>query len=157
MLKGTTFSGQQVFAQLTGMINRSTFSSLVAEHGADYYSKRCKSWEHLICMLCCIINNCASLREITHGIAAYGDKLNHLRVNYTRPRSTLGDENVTRSEKFFGALYNKNNSCFSEGLSIYEDEKKRVFQFLTNILDMTAEEIELLYKLRWQIGDKNNR
>jgi hypothetical protein len=57
-------------------------------------------------MLYCIMNNCTSLREVTHGIAAYGDKLNHLGLNYT-PRSTLSDANVNRSEAFFGLLYQK--------------------------------------------------
>ncbi len=58
-------------------------------------------------MLYCIMNNCTSLREVTQGIAAYGDKLNHLGVTYTPPRSTLSDANCTRSEKFFGELYAK--------------------------------------------------
>ena len=35
MLKGTTFSAQPVFAQLTGMISRSSFAALVKEQGAD--------------------------------------------------------------------------------------------------------------------------
>lgn len=130
MLKGTTFSGQPVFAQLVGMINRSTFSSLVKEHKADHYSKRCKSWEHLICMLYCVMNNCTSLREVTHGIAAYGDKLNHLGVNYTPPRSTLSDSNTTRDEMFFGALYTKLYQRYRELLSDSHPNKellKRVF------------------------------
>lgn len=33
----------------------------------------------------------------------------------------------------------------------YDAEKKRLLQFLTNIFDMTTEEIGLLYKMRWQI------
>ena len=130
MLKGTTFSGQPVFAQLIGMINRSTFASLVKEHNADHYSKRCKSWEHLMCMLYCVMNNCTSLREVTHGIAAYGDKLNHLGITYTPPRSTLSDSNTTRDEMFFGALYNKLYQRYRELLSDSHPNKellKRVF------------------------------
>jgi hypothetical protein len=117
MLKGTTFSGQPVFAQLTGMINRSTFASLVEEHDADRYCKRCKSWEHMACMLYCIMNNCTSLREVTHGIAAYGDKLNHLGLTYTPPRSTLSDANATRNEAFFAAVYQKLYKRYKELLS----------------------------------------
>jgi Domain of unknown function (DUF4372) len=79
--KGTTFSGQPVFAQLTRLIDRSTFAILVKEHGADHYCKRCNSWEHLISMLYGIMNNFTSLREITHGITTYGDKLNHLGIS----------------------------------------------------------------------------
>ncbi|MDB5153393.1 MAG: Transposase domain protein [Mucilaginibacter sp.] len=85
MLKVTTFSGQPIFAQLAGMINRSTFASLVKENDADRYCKRFKSWEHLVCMLYCIMNNCTSLCEVTHGLAADGDKLNHLGLLIRRP------------------------------------------------------------------------
>lgn len=123
MLKGTTFSGQPVFSQLTGMISRSSFATLVKKHNSDHYSKWCKSWEHLMCMLYCIMNNCTSLREVTHGIAAYGDKLNHLGIDYTPPRSTLSDANITRSEKFFGAVYDKlyqrYKELFSDGIKVH--------------------------------------
>jgi len=130
MLKGTTFSGQPVFAQLTGMINRSTFATLVKKHNADHYCKRCRSWDHLMCMLYCIMNNCTSLREVTHGMAAYGDKLNHSGINYTPPRSTLSDANASRSEVFFGAVYNKPYPRYKELLSDSQPDKellKRVF------------------------------
>ena len=58
-------------------------------------------------MLYSIMNNCTSLREVTQGIAAYGDKLNHLGLNYTPPRSTFSEANARRSEAFFGAVYGK--------------------------------------------------
>jgi len=47
------------------------------------------------------MNNCTSLREVIQGIAAYSDKLNHLGINYTPPRSTLSDANYRRDESFF--------------------------------------------------------
>ncbi|MEJ7679908.1 MAG: DUF4372 domain-containing protein [Segetibacter sp.] len=107
MIQSTSFSGQPVFAQLAGLINKASFNHLVKEHDADRYCKRCKSWEHFICMLYCIMNNCTSLREVTHGIAAYGDKLNHVGLTYTPPRSTLSDANQRRDESFFAAVYKK--------------------------------------------------
>lgn len=130
MLKSTKFSGQPVFAQITGMISRSTFSTLVKQQDADRYCKRCKSWEHLISMLYCIMNNCTSLREVTQGIAAYGDKLNHLGLSYTPPRSTLSDANLNRSEAFFGLLYQKLYQRYQELLSDSQKDKallKRIF------------------------------
>lgn len=130
MLKSTKFSGQPVFAQITGMISRSTFSTLVKQQDADRYCKRCKSWEHLISMLYCIMNNCTSLREVTQGIAAYGDKLNHLGLSYTPPRSTLSDANLNRSEAFFGLLYQKLYQRYQELLSDSPKDKallKRIF------------------------------
>ena len=33
----------------------------------------------------------------------------------------------------------------------YDKDKDRIFEFLSNIIDMTAEQIGLLYKMRWQI------
>lgn len=107
MIQNTSFSGQPVFAQLIGLISKSSFNHLVKQQNADRYCKRCKSWEHLICMLYCTMNNCTSLREVTQGIAAYGDKLNHLGVTYTPPRSTLSDVNCRRDEGFFAAVYAK--------------------------------------------------
>ena len=62
---------------------------------------RYKSWEHLICMLYCTMNNCISLREVAHGIAAYGEKLNHLGFTYTSSGITLSDANVNRNIWFF--------------------------------------------------------
>ena len=107
MLQNNTFSGQPVFAQIMGLINKTAFNYEVKEFDADRYYKKCKAWEHLISMMYCIMNNCTSLREVTHGIAAYGDKLNHLGLTYTPPRSTLSEANRGRDEAFFGAVYGK--------------------------------------------------
>jgi hypothetical protein len=136
MLQNTSFSGQPVFAQLVGLINKASFNHIVKEQQSDYYCKRCKSWEHFICMLYCIMNNCTSLREVTHGIAAYGDKLNHLGLTYTPPRSTLSDANSTRSEEFFGQVYKKLYSNFKSSLSDSQTSNellKRIF-----IIDSTT-------------------
>lgn len=107
MLQSNSFSGQPIFSQIVGLVNKSSFKHLVTEHDADRYCKRCGAWEHFICMLYCIMNNCTSLREVTQGIAAYGDKLNHLGLTYTPPRSTFSEANARRSEAFFGAVYGK--------------------------------------------------
>ncbi|MDP1811058.1 MAG: DUF4372 domain-containing protein [Sediminibacterium sp.] len=107
MLQNNSFSGQPVFSQITGLINKKSFNQLVREQDADRYYKRCKSWEHFICMPYCIMNNCTSLREVTQGIAAYGDKLNHPGITYTPPRSTFSEANARRSERFFGTVYGK--------------------------------------------------
>lgn len=107
MLQSNSFSGQPVFSQVTGLINKTDFKRLVKQYDADRYCKRCGAWEHFICMLYCILNNCTSLREVTQGIAAYGDKLNHLHITYTPPRSTFSEANARRDEAFFGAVYGK--------------------------------------------------
>ena len=107
MLQDSRFSGQPVFAQLVGLVDRRAFDQLVETHKANHYCKRCGAWEHFVCMLYSIMNNCTSLREVTQGIAAYGDKLNHVGLTYTPPRSTFSEANARRDEAFFGAVYGK--------------------------------------------------
>lgn len=136
MIQSKPFSGQPVFAQLANLISKPSFNHLVKEHDADRYCKRCKSWEHFICMLYSIMNNCTSLREVTHGIAAYGDKLNHLGLTYTPPRSTLSDANCKRDEGFFGEVYKKLYHYYKNTLSDSQTTKellKRIF-----IIDSTT-------------------
>lgn len=70
------------------------------------------------------------MREVTQGIAAYGDKLNHLGLSYTPPRSTLSDANVHLSEVFFGLLCQKLYQRYQELLSDSGKDKallKRIF------------------------------
>ena len=45
----------------------------------------------------------------------------------------------------------KEQLLFLRRVVYYDDEKKKALQLLTNIFDMTAEQIGLLYKMRWQI------
>jgi len=129
MLQNNSFSGQPVFSQVVGLINRSHFNNLVQQHDANRYCKRCGAWEHFICMLYCIMNNCTSLREVTQGIAAYGDKLNHLGVTYTPPRSTFSEANARRDEAFFGDVY------------------KKLYQHYKNILSDSQADKELLRRI----------
>lgn len=82
------------------------------------------------------MNNCTSLREVTQGIAAYGDKLNHLGINYSPPRSTFSEANARRSEVFFGDVYAKLYRYYKNLLSDSQMEKellKRIF-----IIDSTT-------------------
>lgn len=130
MLQSNGFSGQPVFSQITGLINRNSFKQVVQQYDADRYCKRCGSWEHFICMLYCIMNNCTSLREVTQGIAAYGDKLNHVGITYTPPRSTFSEANARRTEAFFGAIYGKLYQQYKASLSDSQTENellKRIF------------------------------
>lgn len=130
MLQNNTFSGQPVFSQIVGLINRSSFNHLVKINDADRYCKKCGSWEHFVCMLYCIMNNCTSLREVTQGIAAYGDKLNHLGLTYTPPRSTFSDANSRRDEAFFGEVYGKLYKHYKSVLSDSQCENellKRIY------------------------------
>ncbi len=106
------------------LINKTSFNQLVKEHDADHYCKRCGGWEYFICMLYCIMNNYTSLRKVTQGTAAYGDKLNHLGITYTPPRSTLSEANAIRAESFFGAVYAKLYRHYKSTLADSQTENK---------------------------------
>lgn len=66
------------------------------------------------------------------------------------PAGYLKDENLQISYK---DEHKKEQLLFLRRVVYYDDEKKRLFQFLTNSFDkdMTAEQIGLLFKMRWQI------
>lgn len=136
MLQSNSFSGQPVFSQILGLISKPSFQKLSQEHKADRYVKRCGSWEHFICMLYCVMNNCTSLREVTQGIAAYGDKLNHLGLTYTPPRSTFSEANSRRPEEFFAAVYQKLYRQYKEVLSDSCPEKELLQRLF--IIDSTT-------------------
>lgn len=90
----------------------------------------------MVCMLYCIMNNCTSLREVTQGIAAYGDKLNHVGMTYTPPRSTLSDANQRRSETFFEAVYQKLYRQYKERLSDSQNKNELLKKLF--IIDSTT-------------------
>lgn len=136
MLQSNSFSGQPVFSQIVGLISKPSFEKLAQEYKADRYVKRCGSWEHFICMLYCVMNNCTSLREVTQGIAAYGDKLNHLGLTYTPPRSTFSEANSRRPEEFFAAVYQKLYRQYKEVLSDSCPEKELLRRLF--IIDSTT-------------------
>ena len=150
MRQNNSFSGQPVFSQITGLINKKSFTQLVKEFDSDRYCKRCKSWEHFICMLYCILNNCTSLREVTHGIAAYGDKLNHLGITYTPPRSTFSDANANRDEGFFGAVYSKLYGHYKSGLS----DSQTINELLKRIFIIDSTTISLFKAIMKCVGRK---
>jgi hypothetical protein len=136
MLQSNSFSGQPVFSQILGLISKPSFQKLAQEYKADRYVKRCSSWEHFICMLYCVMNNCTSLREVTQGIAAYGDKLIHLGLTYTPPRSTFSEANSRRPEEFFAAVYQKLYGQYKEVLSDSCPEKELLRRLF--IIDSTT-------------------
>jgi len=151
MLQNNSFSGQPVFSQITGLINKQSFNKLVSQYDADRYGKRCGAWEHFICMLYCIMNNCTSLREVTQGIAAYGDKLNHLGITYTPPRSTFSEANARRAESFFGAVYGK---LYKHYQSILADSQKEN-ELLKHIFIIDSTTISLFKAIMKCVGRKS--
>jgi len=94
-----------LFGQILGIIPRVDFQRLVRDAGADRYSKRFSSWDHLVALLFCQFAQSKSLREISHGLTACLGKLNHLGVRHSPNKSTLAYANKHRDWTLFEGMF----------------------------------------------------
>lgn len=105
MPKGSHFSGQPLYGQLTKLLDKSKILDFSRENGGERYIKRFNVWIHLTVMLYAVIMRFDSLREITASLLAETRKLSHLGITFKIGRSTLADANRRRSESIFEAIY----------------------------------------------------
>ena len=117
MSKSSFFTGQPIFGQLLNFIPRSLVSGVARTLQADRYCKRFSSYDHLVTMLYSIYNNCHSLREVSTGMLAWEQRLNHLGINHYPRRSTISDANNRRKPEFFEQVYMKLLSRYGRFLS----------------------------------------
>jgi hypothetical protein len=107
MSKGNFFTGQPVFNQLLKYIPKVLTQQLARKNNTDYYCKHFDSYHHLVAMLFAVFQRCNSLREVTTGMQAWMDRLQHLGIKSYPKRSTLSDSNKNRSCRFFEELYHE--------------------------------------------------
>lgn len=105
MSKSSLFTGQPIFSQILNLIPRALVDALARQFQSDYYYKKFDTYHHLVVMLFGVFNQCTSLREITTGILAWEQKINHLGLSHYPRRSTLSDANNHRCHEVFGAIY----------------------------------------------------
>jgi hypothetical protein len=105
MSKGTFFTGQPIFNQILKFIPRSMVHAVSRELAADRYCKSFKTYEHLVTMLYAIFNQCTSLREVTTGLLAWDQRINHLGIQSHPRRSTISDANKRRTHEVFEKIY----------------------------------------------------
>lgn len=117
MSKSSFFTGQPIFGQLLNLIPRSLVIGVTRSLQADRYCKRFSSYDHLVTMLYAIYNNCHSLREVSTGMLAWEQRLNHLGINHYPRRSTISDANKRRKPEFFEEVYKKLLSRYGKVLS----------------------------------------
>jgi hypothetical protein len=135
MNKSTFFTGQPIFSQLLRFIPRDLIRRITVEHNADRYCKRFNTYEHLVTMLYATFNHCNSLREVTTGMLATEQRLNHLGVRYHPRRSTISDANNRRQAEVFGVIYYKLYQKYSGFLS---DSRKKSIASRLYIFDATT-------------------
>ncbi len=85
-----------IFAQMLGLIPRTSFHKAVLEHAAERHARGFSSWGQMVAMLYCHLAQARSLREICNGLAASEGKLKHLGVPTAPHRSTLAYANEHR-------------------------------------------------------------
>jgi len=117
MSKNIFFTGQPIFSQILKYVPRDLISRISRDYKADYYCKRFSSYDHLVTLLYATFNNCNSLREITTGMLAWQQRLNHLGLRHFPRRSTLSDANRRRRADVFEKIYTELLSRYSNFLS----------------------------------------
>ncbi|WP_462265363.1 IS4 family transposase [Mucilaginibacter sp.] len=105
MSKSTFFTGQPIFTQLLGLLDRNAVRSLARAGRYDRYYKHFDTYTHLVTMLYCVFNKCTSSREVVSGMKACYHKLAHTGISKTPGRSTLCDANMRRSFAAFEQIY----------------------------------------------------
>jgi hypothetical protein len=105
MSKSTFFTGQPIFTQLLQLIPKTEVRQVVRKHSSDRYCKKFYTYDHLVTMLFCALHQCTSLREVTTGMQALGERLRHLGLVHTPRRSTFADSNCNRSSQVFEDLF----------------------------------------------------
>jgi len=122
--KNANFSGQPIFTQLLKLIDRSLVSQHAKRHRSDHYTKKFKTYDHLVTMLYAIFHKCGSLREVVTGMQVCSQRLNHVGIKYSPRRSTLSDANAKRTPEVFEAIYKSLYSQYGKFLSDSRLRKK---------------------------------
>jgi hypothetical protein len=140
MDKFTRNSGMPVLGQLLSFIPRSSFNKSVSELQTDRYTKKFKSWDHLVVMLFTVIEDIGGIRELCSGLAAHNQSLKHLGMGCLPRRSTLSDANLRRSaelfERTFSSIYKFHHRFFSDS-SIPRNEEWLSRLFLVDSTTIT--------------------
>lgn len=122
MYKNANFSGQPIFSQLLKLIDRSLVIQQVNHYRSDHYTKKFKTYDHLVTMLYAIFHKCESLREVVTGMQVCSQRLAHIGINYSPRRSTFSDANAKRTPEVFEAIY---KSLYSQYGKFLPDSRLR--------------------------------
>lgn len=113
MSKDPLFIGQPVMTQLLKYLpSKDVLKTLAKKTGADRYTKKFDSIQHLSVFLFAVLGRLDTLREVTTGLAGHEKKLNHIGVNGSVARSTFAHANKTRNPEFFFHVYLKTYEKF---------------------------------------------
>lgn len=135
MSKNSLFTGQPIFSQLLSFLPKSSVDQIAAQHGSDRYCRHFTTHSHLITILYASFNKCESLRELTTGLLAWGQRINHLGISNWPKRSTISDANARRSEQVFGKIY---EFLYQKNKHLLPDSRKKRKRSKLYIADSTT-------------------
>ena len=97
-------SGRMVFAQLTDLLPRKRFQTLVGRYHGDHKNRGFSCFDQLLTMIFAQLTFCESLRDIEACLSAQPAYLYHLGIRGNIRRSTLRDANEFRDARIFEGL-----------------------------------------------------
>jgi len=97
-------SGRMVFAQLTDLLPRKRFQTLVGRYRGDHKNRGFSCFDQLLTMIFAQLTFCESLRDIEACLSAQPAHLYHLGIRGNVRRSTLRDANEFRDARIFEGL-----------------------------------------------------
>jgi hypothetical protein len=105
MSKSKFFTGQPIFSQILSFLPKASIDRIASECQSDRYYRYFTTYNHLVSILYAVFNKCNSIRELTSGLMAWEQRINHLGMDHFPRRSTISDANSRRSEEVFGKIY----------------------------------------------------
>jgi len=93
-----------IFGQMTELISRLEFQSIVNKYNGDFHTRKLKTWDQFIHLLFAQLSGRSSLRETLTGFSSVHQKLYHLGSRIVK-RSTLSDANNKRSYLIYKELF----------------------------------------------------
>jgi len=128
------YTGRTVFAQITDLIPRRRFHTLVGHYGGNYKNRGFTCYDQLLAMIFAQLTFCESLRDIQASLSARPELLYHLGIRKIIRKSTLADANELRDSRIFEGLarilMNQARELYiDEPLAIDLDENTDVYAF----------------------------
>ena len=97
-------SGRMVFAQLTDLLPRKRFHTLVTHFLGNYKNRGFSCYDQLLTLIFAQLTYCESLRDIEACLSAQPTHLYQLGIRGNVRRSTLADANESRDARIFQGL-----------------------------------------------------
>ena len=94
-----------LFSQITSLLPKDKFRSIIAKHQSDHTCKSYDAWSQLVAMIFYHLGHCNSVRDISNGLRSVTGNLNHLGIRRGPSKSTVAYSNQPREWQVFRAPF----------------------------------------------------